>query len=146
MSVIEGSQKDIDDVEIKIIASVPKEERYNISLGGGAWMKGRNHTSETKLKMSKSRIGKKRSSEMVARLKKNRKGKGLGAKNFNTKLTVEQVREIKFIHLKEKLLTNKLIGQLYGVNWRTISQIKTGKNWSYVLEDKVEAIKPLQGG
>ena len=56
---------------------------YNISYDAVAMMKGRNHSKETKLKMSKSQIGHYVSPEQKSRQSKVMKGRLVGSKNPN---------------------------------------------------------------
>lgn len=55
------------------------------------------------------------------------KGESIGT----SVLTEEQVKEIKK-KLKEGILTQKKIGELYGVTKFTIQKINVGKNWKWV--------------
>jgi hypothetical protein len=58
---------------------------------------------------------------------KGRHGKSGGA--FNVKLTENHVRHIKTLLGK---VTQKKIGEMYGVTQSAIARISTGKNWSWV--------------
>lgn len=49
----------------------------------------------------------------------------------NTKLTVDQVREIKQL-LQSDNKTHRKIADMFGVNRSTITDINTGKRWGYV--------------
>lgn len=52
-----------------------------------------------------------------------------GTSNPRTKLTLEQVEEIRFLALNTKM-SNRGIGELFGIKRSAVSAIKTGKNWS----------------
>jgi DNA-binding XRE family transcriptional regulator len=52
-------------------------------------------------------------------------------KGKNSKLTEEQVVKIKLL-LKEGILTQREIADMFGVSQLTISAIKTGRRWSYI--------------
>lgn len=52
-----------------------------------------------------------------------------GENHFKTKLTNEQVKEIKFGHIG---LNQAEIAKLYDVKPNTISQIKTGRKWKHI--------------
>jgi group I intron endonuclease len=121
------TEEELNILEIQTIAKIDKKLRYNISLGGQTSMKGRKHSPETLVKLSKSHMGKKASAETKALWSKNRKGN-----RHQAKLNENQVHEIKFKHLAEKKLTMKEIGELYGVCGTTISHIKNDKNWSNI--------------
>jgi predicted XRE-type DNA-binding protein len=54
-----------------------------------------------------------------------------GENNSNHKLTEEQIIQIKLL-LKEGILTQQEIADMFGVTQILISKIKTGKLWSYV--------------
>ncbi len=135
--VVEGEQKDFDDAEMKIIASVSKDKRYNISEGGGAFMKNRKHTLESRAKISASHLGTKKSAETKLRMSQNRKGLTAGEKSGRAKLTEEQAREIKFIHLPTRQLSQKKIGKIYGVSRQAISGIQQGSNWASLVPNKI---------
>jgi hypothetical protein len=47
------------------------------------------------------------------------------------KLTEEQVIQIKLL-LEEGILNNREIGELFGVCYKTISNIKTGRTWNHI--------------
>ena len=60
--------------------------------------------------------------------------KGLGAcgeRQWKAKLTLKQVREIRKL-LAQGNLSLKEIGDIYGVNYRTIYNIKIGRTWKNV--------------
>ena len=79
--------------------------------------------------MSKSLKGIKKSDEWKRKIGEARRG----ANNHASKLTEEQVREIKKeLFNKEKNRTQTAIAKEYGVSPGIISQIKTGKRWSHV--------------
>lgn len=55
-----------------------------------------------------------------------------GVKNSNTKLTIKDVIQIKML-LKLKVLNQPGIARHYGVSHTTISCIKHGKQWGYII-------------
>ena len=59
-------------------------------------------------------------------------GSTIGDKNGFSKLTVEDVREIRRL-LKPEPLTLREIGQMYGVAMTTIWRIKKGVDWNKVF-------------
>jgi predicted XRE-type DNA-binding protein len=68
---------------------------------------------------------------MNDKMKKGRNFNVKGSQHGQAKLDEEKVLEIKRL-LAEKNLTQKKIGEKYGVNQNTISLIKSGKIWSHV--------------
>jgi|JI10StandDraft_1071094.scaffolds.fasta_scaffold498510_2 hypothetical protein len=54
-----------------------------------------------------------------------------GEAHVNAKLKEKDVIEIKAL-FGDISLTNRMIGDKYGVNFTTISKIRTGKNWSHL--------------
>lgn len=52
-----------------------------------------------------------------------------GINNPRTKLTIEQVNEIIYLARNTKM-SNREIGELFGLKRSAVSAIKTGKNWS----------------
>lgn len=52
-----------------------------------------------------------------------------GTHNPRTKLTLEQVEEIRFLVLNNKM-SQREIGELFGIKRSAVGAIKTGKNWS----------------
>lgn len=90
------------------------------------YWKGKHHTEETKKKISNSNKGKVFSKEHREKI-------SLSKQNGNcstAKLTVEDVITIKKMILEG--CTNTYISKLFNVKQHTISQIKTGKTWSYI--------------
>lgn len=57
--------------------------------------------------------------------------KNRGENNKSSKLVNQDIIQIKLL-LKEGKLTQKEIGKKFGVNDRSISNIKTGKKWSHI--------------
>ncbi|AOH54463.1 hypothetical protein ABE28_008870 [Peribacillus muralis] len=61
----------------------------------------------------------------------------LGEKNLNSKLTTDQVREIKF-SIKNKSDSNYGLARKYGVSEMAIRKIKKGTMWAHVkLEEEI---------
>lgn len=52
-----------------------------------------------------------------------------GEKNSCSKLTEKQAREIKYGH---KGLTQTQIGDIYGLKFQSVSDIRRGKNWKHI--------------
>jgi predicted XRE-type DNA-binding protein len=75
--------------------------------------KGKHHSEETRKKMSESHTDFK------------------GENAPNSKLKEEQVIQIKLL-LKEGILTQQEIADMFGVSQLTISAIKTGKIWNHI--------------
>lgn len=99
---------------INIALMINKNNIYNVNLTtkvGG--FHGRKHTNETKLKMSKKRIG-------VSLTK--------GDKNPNAKLSLEKVNEIRNL-FKSNQYSFAELGRIYSVSYQTISEIIKNKFW-----------------
>jgi hypothetical protein len=60
--------------------------------------------------------------------------RSMGEKHYASKLTKEQVEEIR--NLKGKMLQRE-IGKLYGINQQTVSKIHKLQNWRYTLFPKM---------
>jgi group I intron endonuclease len=112
--------------------TIPQETRDKISKtlkGRPSPMKGRKASKETREKMSKSLKGIKKSEEWRRKIGDAQRG----ANNHASKLTEEQVIEIKKELLSnEKNRSQSAIAIEYGVSPVIISQIKTGKRWSHI--------------
>lgn len=111
---------------------IPQETRDKISKtlkGRPSPMKGRKASEETKKKMSKSLKGIKKSEEWKRKIGDAQRG----ANNHASKLTEEQVIEIKKeLISNDKSRSQSAIAKEYGVSPVIISQIKTGKRWAHV--------------
>lgn len=60
------------------------------------------------------------------------------AQKRNTKRAIvskEEVKEIKWL-LQNENMTQKEIGQKYGITKKAISKINVGDNWTYITETK----------
>jgi hypothetical protein len=57
-----------------------------------------------------------------------RKRSAIGERNGRSKLTEQQVKEIKYI----KSLNNTILAYIYGVDRRVIRDIKTGRKWRHI--------------
>jgi len=71
------------------------------------------------------------SEEIRNKISEKMKGKYIGSNSPNSKLTEEQVIQIKIL-LKEGKLSQQEIADMFKVSQMTISKIKTGKIWSHV--------------
>jgi hypothetical protein len=87
---------------------------------------GKRHSKETKMKMSEIRKEKYKNGELNFK----------GNDSQNHKLTEEQVIQIKLL-LKEGILKLREIADMFGVSIMTISNIKTGRNWSYIKLENI---------
>lgn len=121
--------------EVQMGRTVSQETRDKISktlTGRPSPMKGRKATKETREKMSKSLKGIEKSEEWKRKIGAAQRG----ANNHASKLTEEQVIEIKKeLFSKEKSRSQSSIARAYGVSPVIISQIKTGKRWSHIEVD-----------
>jgi len=80
-----------------------------------------------------SMFGKHPSEKTRKLMREKKKGKHLGEGNPNSILTEKKVIEIR-IDLKEGILTQKEIGEKFGVKKITISNINTGRTWKHIGE------------
>jgi len=85
-------------------------------------MYGKHHSEETKRLMRKSKIGKK-CPEVSKRMS--------GENHPNVKLTELDIIRIKEL-LDEGILTQKEIGEIFGVHQTLISAIKNGRIWKHI--------------
>jgi hypothetical protein len=121
-----------------------EEQRKRISerMKGKKVRLGATLLEESKRKMSLSRKklfengyinpnkGKKKSEETINKLKESLKGKCLGEKNKNSKLTLEQVKLIRNEYVAfDKIYNQKQLGKKYNVHKNTISAIVNNLIW-----------------
>jgi predicted XRE-type DNA-binding protein len=97
------------------------------SKGKNNPMFGKHHSEKTKETMSEKHIGKHHSEETKLKISEKQKGES----SPNHKLTEEQVIQIKLL-LKEGILTQQEIADIFGVSQMTISRIKNEKRWKYI--------------
>jgi HNH endonuclease len=64
---------------------------------------------------------------------KGRTGTKQGLENWNTKLTIEQVNEIRNRYIPRKV-SQRLLAKEYGISQAAIFYILKGKNWGHTLE------------
>lgn len=98
------------------------EARANMSnamMGNTKWL-GKKHSAETRNKMSAWQIGRELPVSTKAKLSNN---------SYNSKLSVEEVREIR--ELLSDGVKSVDICKKYGISAPTVSRIKTGKSWRY---------------
>jgi DNA invertase Pin-like site-specific DNA recombinase len=62
-----------------------------------------------------------------------------GFRGLNAKLTEEQAIEIH--RLMDTKIRRKLIARKFNVSTRTLNEIKSGKNWTY-LKQRLDSISP----
>jgi len=105
-----------EHIKLHMTGKVFSEKHKNKMSENHIGMKGKYHSKETKKLMSISRII---------------SGKQKGENNPSHKLTEEQVIQIKLL-LKEGILTQQEIADIFGVDRKTISNIKTGRTWYYI--------------
>ena len=87
-------------------------------------MFGKKHTDETKVKISKAKLGKLKSLETRIKLSQAKSGE----KNHNAKLSYLQVKIIRKL-LKFKTLTYQKIGTIFNVSKETIYDIRAKRTW-----------------
>ena len=111
---------------------------------------GRKHTEETKSKISDTHKGKTFSEETKRKMSASAKKRGVlphmyappspegrrkiseyaktrtGTKNPNSRLTQEQVEEIRKLFSENKNLSNSKVAKMYGVSLSTIKRVKYG--------------------
>lgn len=113
---------------------------YNLTDGGEGWS-GRKHTEFSKMKMSEYKKAHPNSPEANRKISQANKGKilskkhreklsdaGCGESNSNSKLTAEQVSEIK--RLLQEGNKGSELAKLFNISQGTIHYIKTGKRWA----------------
>jgi len=93
-------------------------------------MLGKHHSEESKNKISEKKKGFSLSEEHKKKLSENH-ADFRGEKHPNSKLTEQKVIQIKLL-LKDGILTQQEIADMFGVSRRTISYIKIGRSWSHV--------------
>jgi group I intron endonuclease len=103
----------------------PKSEEHKSSLRLAHT--GKVLTDEHKANIGKSGRGKKRTNKS----KENYRQSKLGTKNPSAKLNETQVKEIKIL-INKKELSDSQIGTIFGVNRKTINDIRHGKTWSQI--------------
>jgi len=91
------------------------------TLGQKHPLYGKNHTEETKNKMSQTRKEKFNNKELDQS----------GEKNNNSILICQDIIQIKLL-LKEGKLNHRYIAKIFGVSYQTISLIKNGKRWNHI--------------
>jgi hypothetical protein len=108
-----------------------KEDAKNKSLKwletNDAAFKGKKHSEESKLVMSKIKLGKKHSEETIELYKSTRKG----SNNSCSKLTEENVIWIRNEYSINKTSTYKL-AEMFGVSRPVISNVIKRKNWKHI--------------
>ena len=110
-------------------------------------MKGRKMSEKTKKKISQSLTGREISDEAKRKMSEAKKGKAMpqsfnpptpegrkriseyaktrtGTKNPNSRLTQEQVEEIRKLFSQNKNLSNSKVAKMYGVSLSTIKRVK----------------------
>lgn len=108
----------------KALRGVPKSEEHKASLRQAHL--GKVLTDEHKENIGKAGRGKKRTDKS----KENYRQSKLGTKNPSAKLNERQVKRIR--RLIKKGQSNIQIGKMFGVNRKTISDIRLGKTWRQV--------------
>jgi group I intron endonuclease len=132
--LIECDRENLKKLEKQEIEKIPENNRYNISknydnlYGKNNPFYGKNHTDETKKKLSligKTRVGPKNSNygnkqSIETRIKTGH--------NKKTKLNQKQVEKI----IQEKNKTHQEIAISYGVSRSVITRIKNGTRWALI--------------
>jgi len=140
-------KSDEDVHHIDFINILPEISKENNNLDNLMMMSKSEHqklhmkniSKETKKKISEKKKGEHHSKETITKISESRKEKFKsgelkilrGENSTNHKLTEEQVIQIKLL-LKEGILTQQEIADMFGVSQLTISAIKTGRSWSHI--------------
>lgn len=138
------TQEDADFTETQLIVQYDSRNKkigYNLAPGGDvAWNKnlpkeqqpmyGKNHSEESKRKISESQKGiakPKPSEETKRKMSSSHKGLCVGEKSSSAKLDRSKVNEIrKLLSSGQSALS---ISKKYSVSGRAILNIKSGKSW-----------------
>ena len=123
----EETKKKISDAHKGMVTYWPSEETKEKCRVGST---GKKLSEESKKKVGDSKRGIPRSEETKRKVSESRKGKYFGENNANSKLTEEDVREIKRM-LKDKIFM-KDIAKKFNVSEGTISAINTGRAWKNI--------------
>jgi hypothetical protein len=119
---INGNKIDNTIFNLKCLLDTEHRKLHN---GGG------NHPMYGKCGSEASFYGKSHTQETRDQISKARKGKYVGEKSGNAKLTEQRVRMIK-VMLRSDIKTLQQIANLFGVSKSTISYIKLNKSWRNV--------------
>lgn len=111
--------------ESKQKSSNAKKGKY---LGENNPFYGKEHSDETKEKMSKSHIGVKHSDESKKKISESQRS--ISGTKVSHKLNVNDVKVIK--EYLNKGIDYKEIAEIFGVHKTTINMIKHGRRWSHV--------------
>lgn len=103
-----------------------KEKIAASKIGNKVWL-GKTHTEETKAKIGAASKGRKHDEESLNKIK----AASTGVNNPRSKLTEQQVREIKSKYVKGVYDSIKLAAE-YGVSSGLIRGIVSGKVWSHI--------------
>ncbi|HUS51579.1 MAG TPA: NUMOD3 domain-containing DNA-binding protein [Candidatus Paceibacterota bacterium] len=101
----------------KILSEEHKRKLSSLNIGKNHPMFGKNHSEESKIKMSESK-----------------KEKYVGENNPSHILIKKDVIEIIKL-CNEKILTQREIAKIYNVSYSTISAIKNKRIWIHIKED-----------
>lgn len=93
---------------------------------------GKKHTEESKEKIRQKRLGTKFSSETIEKLKK----RFPGTSHPMSKLTENQILEIYKLSWDKKL-TQKEIGEMFGISQGHVTKIKNGILWNKITNHKI---------
>jgi predicted XRE-type DNA-binding protein len=93
-------------------------------------MKNKKHSEETKRKMSNSATGIKKSKQSREKMSKNSPNRK-GEKNQASKLTNEQVLEIRKLYITGNYSQEKL-GQIFNISQSNIGRIVNKKLWKHL--------------
>jgi group I intron endonuclease len=133
------NKQDIALAEIEWIkqarAKLGHDMVYNVSNGGMLIWLGLKHSDSSREKLRQAHagmhegeknimFGKEHSIDSKTLMSQNRKGKGAGEQNANSKLTKAQAELIKIDTRSERYLA-----KLFGVSRSAINNIKRGLNW-----------------
>jgi group I intron endonuclease len=123
----EGSCGYVPSEETKLKTSQTLKGRVPWNKGLVAYNKGKKHSEESKLKMSKSHKGKKLTKTHIENIRK----VVTGENNPRAILNNPKVRIIKFL-LKRNDMTLEEIAYFFDVNKTIIYDIKRNKNWKNI--------------
>lgn len=130
-----------ENISKSLIGRQPTDQaRINMSIA----QTGRKHTEETIQKIIQSKIGHEVTEETREKLRKQRTGMKFPSrtvkdeewlykvKRINASLTEEQVR-----YARQSKETNVAVGKMFGVSHNTISLIRLGKTYKWVIDEEI---------
>jgi group I intron endonuclease len=127
----ESRKKLSESCKGRVLSEETKKKISGKLKGSNNSFYGKTHTEETKKRLRELKLGSKHTKETKEKMCKSRKGKYVGEEHSQSKVTEEQVREIRQMYENKKFNQSQL-ASMYNITQSNVYCIVNYKSWKHI--------------